>query len=30
VNVTFGDCHTETVNRSRIQWQYWGNHTSFY
>ena len=30
VNVTFGDCHTETINNKRIQWQYRGNWTSFY
>jgi hypothetical protein len=30
VNVTYGDCHTETVGAKRIQWQYRGNWTSFY
>jgi prepilin-type N-terminal cleavage/methylation domain-containing protein len=30
VNVTYGDCHVETINSSRIQWQYQGNWTSFY
>jgi hypothetical protein len=30
VNVTYGDCHVETVNKKRILWQYWGNWTSFY
>jgi prepilin-type N-terminal cleavage/methylation domain-containing protein len=30
VNVTYGDCHTETITGKRIQWQYWGNWTSCY
>lgn len=30
VNATFGDGHTETITKNRIQWQYRGNWTSFY
>jgi prepilin-type N-terminal cleavage/methylation domain-containing protein len=30
VNVTYGDAHTETIPKTRIQWQYAGNWTSFY
>jgi prepilin-type N-terminal cleavage/methylation domain-containing protein len=30
VNVTYGDCHVQTVSVKRILWQYWGNWTSFY
>ena len=30
VNVTYGDCHTETVSEKRILWQWQGNWTSFY
>jgi len=30
VNATYGDGHVETVNKSKVQWQYIGNITHFY
>ena len=30
VNATYADGHVESVNRNKVQWQWYGNWTQFY